>query len=214
MWRRAWSSPSTTRTNCTSVEQRIQMARRTPTASSDDDPGRRRIRQPGILPAITPPEAGTPCTRWQATARLSPGVFGGGVRAAAAGAGRSCERGEPEARLGQSPAQRHILRLMPERPPNAAGLKLGAEPGLCGACRHVKLNEDTAGHRLPPLHARHGTSPFPVTRVSQSRSAEDLSGARKSPSTARHPRHPGPGGCGQWMCSQTTLVRRPATPGS
>jgi hypothetical protein len=38
-----------------------------------------------------------------------------------------------------------ILRLMPDRPPNAAWLKLGAEPGLCGACRHGKLNETRRG---------------------------------------------------------------------
>jgi hypothetical protein len=35
---------------------------------------------------------------------------------------------------------------MPERPPNAAWLKLAAEPGLCGACRHAKLNVDGAGN--------------------------------------------------------------------
>jgi hypothetical protein len=40
---------------------------------------------------------------------------------------------------------RHILRLMPDRPPDAAWLKLGAEPGLCGACRHAKLNETRRG---------------------------------------------------------------------
>ena len=39
------------------------------------------------------------------------------------------------------PAQRHILHLMPDPPPDAAWLKLGAEPGLCGACRHAKLTE-------------------------------------------------------------------------
>src|ERR1039457_1733787 len=51
------------------------------------------------------------------------------------------------------------------------------------------------GPPTPAARAPHGTSPFPVTRVSQSRSAEDLSGARRSPSAARHPRHPGAG----WM---------------
>ena len=39
------------------------------------------------------------------------------------------------------PGQTHILPLMPDRPSDAAWLKLGAEPGLCGACRHAKLNE-------------------------------------------------------------------------
>ena len=67
------------------------------------------------------------------------------MRATATGAGRSHERGRPAAQPGQGPAQRHILRLMPERPPHAAWLKLGAEPGLCGACRHAKLNETQRG---------------------------------------------------------------------
>ena len=35
---------------------------------------------------------------------------------------------------------------MPDRPPaDAAWLKLGAEPGLCEACRHAKLNETRRG---------------------------------------------------------------------
>ena len=38
-----------------------------------------------------------------------------------------------------------ILRLMPDRPPDAAWLKLGAEPGLCAACRHAKLNQTRRG---------------------------------------------------------------------
>ena len=42
-------------------------------------------------------------------------------------------------------AQAHILLLMPDRPPDAPWLKLGAEPGLCGACRHAKLNETRRG---------------------------------------------------------------------
>ena len=54
-------------------------------------------------------------------------------------------RGGKSARLARGPVQRHILRLMPERPPDAAWLKLGAEPGLCGACRHGKLNETRRG---------------------------------------------------------------------
>ena len=121
------------------------MARRTP-ASSGEDPGRRRIRRPGPLQDITQPEADTPGTRSRLTARLNrPGVFGGGVRATATGAGRSRERGLQEARLGRGPAQRHILRLMPERQPNATWPKLGAEPGLCGACKHAKLNETRRG---------------------------------------------------------------------
>jgi hypothetical protein len=39
----------------------------------------------------------------------------------------------------------HILPLMPDWPPDAVWLKLGAEPGLCGACRHAKLNETRRG---------------------------------------------------------------------
>jgi hypothetical protein len=31
------------------------------------------------------------------------------------------------------------------RPPDAAWLKLGLEPGLCRACRHAKLNETRRG---------------------------------------------------------------------
>lgn len=42
-------------------------------------------------------------------------------------------------------AQAHILRSMPDRPPDAAWRKLGAEPGLCGACRYPKLNETRRG---------------------------------------------------------------------
>jgi hypothetical protein len=34
---------------------------------------------------------------------------------------------------------------MPERPPDAAWPKLGAEPGLCEACLHAKLNETRRG---------------------------------------------------------------------
>jgi hypothetical protein len=59
---------------------------------------------------------------------------------------------------------------MPDQPTAAAWLKLAADPGLCGTCRHPKLNEtrrgtvylrctraewDTALVRYPPL---------PVTR--------------------------------------------------
>ncbi len=59
------------------------------------------------------------------------------------------------------------------------------------------MRSSTRHGGAPPTsaaHAPHGTSPFPATRVSQSRSAEDLSGARGSPSAApRAPRAP-PGG--------------------
>jgi hypothetical protein len=34
---------------------------------------------------------------------------------------------------------------MPDRPPDTAWLKLGAEPGLCAACQHAKLNETRRG---------------------------------------------------------------------
>jgi hypothetical protein len=146
MWRRTWSSPSTTRTNCTSAEQRTQMARRTPASSSEDPPAVGPSGGRESLPDITQPEADTPRTGSRLTARLNHlGVFGGGVRATATGAGRSRERGLQETRLSRGPARRHILRLMPERQPNAPWPKLGAEPGLCGACRHAKLNETRRG---------------------------------------------------------------------
>ena len=51
----------------------------------------------------------------------------------------------------------------------------------------------SGGPPTSAARAPHGTSPFPATRVSQSRSAKDLSGARRSPSAPRHPRHPGAG---------------------
>jgi hypothetical protein len=34
---------------------------------------------------------------------------------------------------------------MPAEPPDAAWLKLGAEPGLCAGCQHAKLNETRRG---------------------------------------------------------------------
>jgi propionyl-CoA synthetase len=34
---------------------------------------------------------------------------------------------------------------VPGQPPNAAWLKLGAEPGLCAVCQHAKLNETRRG---------------------------------------------------------------------
>jgi hypothetical protein len=67
------------------------------------------------------------------------------VQAAATSAGPSRERGPARGPARPRPAQRHILRLMPERQRNAKWPKLGAEPGLCGACRHAKLNETRRG---------------------------------------------------------------------
>jgi hypothetical protein len=34
---------------------------------------------------------------------------------------------------------------VPGQPPDATWLKLGAEPGLCAACQHAKLNETRRG---------------------------------------------------------------------
>ncbi len=34
---------------------------------------------------------------------------------------------------------------MPDQRPDAAWLKLGADPGLCAACQHAKLNETRRG---------------------------------------------------------------------
>jgi hypothetical protein len=56
--------------------------------------------------------------------------------------GRDC-RGCPVALA--RPAQTHILPVMPDWPPDAVWLKLGAEPGLCRACRHAKLNQTRRG---------------------------------------------------------------------
>jgi hypothetical protein len=38
-----------------------------------------------------------------------------------------------------------MVRNMPDRRPDAAWLKLGAEPGLCRTCTHAKLNETRRG---------------------------------------------------------------------
>ncbi len=38
-----------------------------------------------------------------------------------------------------------MLGVMPVRPSEDPWLKLGAEPGLCGACQHAKLNETRRG---------------------------------------------------------------------
>jgi len=43
------------------------------------------------------------------------------------------------------PAAGHILCVMPDRPPDAAWPGLRAEPGLCGTCRHAKLNQTRRG---------------------------------------------------------------------
>ena len=78
------------------------------------------------------------------------------------------------------------------------------------------MRSSTRHSGAPPTSAArapHGTSPFPVTRISQSRSAEDLSGARRGPSAARHPRHPRAGWMQVAVCSQTTPVHRSATSG-
>jgi len=37
------------------------------------------------------------------------------------------------------------IRFMPDQPFDAGWLKLGALPGLCGACKHAKLNETQRG---------------------------------------------------------------------
>ena len=38
-----------------------------------------------------------------------------------------------------------MLRVMPDQSPDAGWRKLGADPGLCAACRHAKLNETRRG---------------------------------------------------------------------
>jgi hypothetical protein len=37
------------------------------------------------------------------------------------------------------------LRLPPPQPPDPARHKLGADPGLCGGCRHASLNQTRRG---------------------------------------------------------------------
>jgi hypothetical protein len=39
----------------------------------------------------------------------------------------------------------HTLLLVPGQPLDAALLKLAADPGLCAACRHAKVNETRRG---------------------------------------------------------------------
>ena len=63
----------------------------------------------------------------------------------AAGAGRSCDSRTAIGPAGPEASTEAYSGLMPERPPDAAWLKLGAEPGLCGVCRHAKLNETRRG---------------------------------------------------------------------
>ena len=110
MWRRTWSSPSTTRTNCTSAEQRTQTARRTPASSSEDFPAAGASGDRESLPDITPPEADTPCTTSRLTARGRPSgcpqCIGGGSRY------------RQQRRLPQEQAhgRLQLLRRLPARP--------------------------------------------------------------------------------------------------
>jgi hypothetical protein len=188
------------------------MARRTPASSSEDPPAAGPSGGRESLPDITQPEADTPGTRSRLTARLNrPGVFGGGVRATATGAGRSRERAckRPDWAEAQHRGIFCVSCL------NGSQMLRGrswvrsrgsAEPaGMRSSTRHGGV-PPTSVARVP-----HGTSPFPVTRVSRSRSAEAMSGARRSPSAARRASYPGPPGCGLRMCSQTMLVPRSAT---
>jgi hypothetical protein len=39
----------------------------------------------------------------------------------------------------------HTLLFVPGQSPDAAWLKLGADPGLCAGCEHAKLNETRRG---------------------------------------------------------------------
>ncbi len=59
------------------------------------------------------------------------------------GPGRGMRARLPEARAGA--AHRHILHLVPDQPSEAVWAKLGAEPGLCRACTHAKLNQTRRG---------------------------------------------------------------------
>jgi hypothetical protein len=52
----------------------------------------------------------------------------------------------PEAATARARAAgTHNLLLVPGQPLDAALLKLGADPGLCAACQHAKLNETRRG---------------------------------------------------------------------
>lgn len=59
---------------------------------------------------------------------------------------------------------------MPALPSDSAWLALGAEPGLCGACRHAKVNQTRRGAaylrctRAAWDHALPRYPPLPVTR--------------------------------------------------
>jgi hypothetical protein len=196
MWRRTWSSPSTTRTNCTSAEQRTQTARRTPSSSSEDPP-------PPAHPAAGNPSRTSPSPRRtrpnrEQANRVSepPRSFGGGVRAAATGAGRSRERGLQEARLGRG-QHRGIFCVSCL---NGSQMLRGRSwVRSQGSAEPAGMRSSTRHGGAPPTSAArapHGTSPFPVTRISQSRSAEAMSGARRSPSAARVIRGRLDAGCG------------------
>ena len=193
MWRRTWSSPSTTRTNCTSAEQR--------TRDGASHPGIEQRRSPAAgpsggresLPDIAQPEADTPGTRSRLTARLNrPGVFS-------------------EAACGRPPLVRAgVVRGACKRPGWAEAQHRGIFCVSClngsqmlrgrswvrsqGSAEPAGMRSSTRQGGVPSTSAArapHGTSPFPVTRVSQSRSAEDMNGARRSPSAARQASHPG-----------------------
>lgn len=72
-----------------------------------------------------------------------------------------------------------MLRLMPDQPTAAAWLKLGADPGLCGTCRHPKLNQTRRGTvYLRCTRAEWDTSlprypPLPVTQCAGFEPRED-----------------------------------------
>jgi hypothetical protein len=173
MWRRTWSSPSTTPTNCTSAEQRTRWRVAPPHRAATIPRPSPRPRQarpaPGAgQPRVCPPEFS------EAVCGRPPLVRAGDVR----GAGQ---------RPGWAKAQHRGIfcvsclngRLM-LRGRSWVRSQGSAEPaGMRSSARHSGA-PPTSAARAP-----HGTSPFPVTRVSQSRSAEDLSGARRSPSATR-----------------------------
>ena len=213
MWHRTWSSPSTTRTNCTSAEQRTQTALRTPASSSEDS-------RPPPHPAAGNPSRTSPSPRRahlhqeQANRASEPPEISEAVRGRPPLVRAAVVRGAGH-RPGRAKARHRGIfcvsclngRLM---------LRGGSWARRQGSAEPAGMRSSTRHSGAPPTSAArapHGTSPFPATRVSQSRSAEDLSGARRSPSAAPHARHPGTGWMRLRMCSQTTLARRPATSG-
>jgi hypothetical protein len=133
--------------------------------------------------------------------------------------GRDC-RGCPVALA--RPAQTHILPVMPDWPPDAVWLKLGAEPGLCRACRHAKLNQTrrgTAYLRCTRAAWGHRACPLPASASNAMRGISAARGQALAPSaglTCRADRsEAAPPVVVSWVIPPPPLqaLPRPAAPG-